>query len=228
MAGEEAEKKCPQGGCEYDDPPRRARKSEDMVENCELKRSCRSVGCNEEFKKEDLAVHEIQCSFRIVPCPRTSCQIEITFKDIELHIVENHEHTNTYNDPILETLINEEGLNSDNKNWGLIVLNENGVQFYPQFVKRNGLWYFWVKIKGDPVVAANWQFVAKIENVEKGIFMDVKGPVQPVDFSVEKILETGEYLLLNRQCVEKFMVPSEDQDVRDGFPFMLTISFKIT
>ena len=58
--------------------------------------------------------------------------------------------------------------------------------------------------------------------------MDVKGPVQPVDFSVEKILETGDYLLLNRQCVEKFMVPSEDQDVRDGFPFMLTISFKIT
>ena len=42
--------------------------------------------------------------------------------------------------------------------------------------------------------------------------MDVKEPVQPVDFSVEKILATGEYLLLNRQCVKKLMVPSEDQD----------------
>ena len=71
-------------------------------------------------------------------------------------------------------------------------MNENDTQFYPQLVKRDGLWYFWVKIKGDPVDAAYWQFVARIESQGKGIFMEVKEQVQPADFSVRKIIETGD------------------------------------
>ena len=70
-------------------------------------------------------------------------------------------------------------------------------------MKRNGVWYFWLKIKESPVEAAKWKFQVKLKSVKNQMSVEFSGLVHPVDKTVEEILKTGQYLLLDRQLVKK-------------------------
>ena len=197
-------KHCPQGGCEYDMPPRRARGFEAMIENSDFEQNCRKPGCNVEMKKDLIEAHEQKCIFRKVPCPVTSCQNKVVFKNIDLHIMLRHK-TITRTQPNVKPSMNEESLNEldRNQNWLLFTYLDNGVQFYPVLVKRNGLFYFWVSIKDNPEAASAWVFTAKTKSGDNKFEVRARGLVHPVDMTVDEIIETGQYLLMNRKCVEK-------------------------
>ena len=97
----------------------------------------------------------------------------------------------------------------------------------PIFVKRNDHWYFWVIIKDDPEAARTWVFSAKAENDEERMSMEFSGFVHPIDLKVEEVIKTGQYLLLNRNSVEKLQVPSQEA-VQRGYDSVINITFKIT
>ena len=82
---------------------------------------------------------------------------------------------------------------------------QGGYFFYPQFVKRENVWYFWMQVEGDPKVACKWRFSAKTENVESGIRMEFSGTVLPVDLRVSEAIESEECLLMKKKNVEKLM-----------------------
>ena len=68
-----AEKQCPQGNCKYDQPARRCRELEAIVENANFDLNCcnASTGCQKMVEKETMKMHELECIFRPVPCPDT-------------------------------------------------------------------------------------------------------------------------------------------------------------
>ena len=87
-------RQCPQGNCPYDEPPRRCRELEAIVDNADLELSCSNanVGCTVEMRKEGLRKHEVICTFREVPCPDTTCEEIVVLNNIDSHISENHQN----------------------------------------------------------------------------------------------------------------------------------------
>jgi len=219
-------KHCPQG-CGYDDPPRRARCFETLIENSDFKQECSKPGCTVEMKKDSIAAHELKCIFRTVPCPSTSCQKQVMFKNIDLHLKEHLKDIIIRTQPSVIPFLNEAILSKDQFNWVLHTYKKDELQFFPTIVKRNSLWYFWVTVKGDPEVASTWVFFAEAKNYEKKMSVEFSGYVHPIDSRVEEIIGTGQYMILDRGGVEKLQVVSE-KAVKKGYSGGITISFVIT
>jgi len=186
-----------------------------MIEDSDFEQNCRKPGCNVELKKDQIEAHERKCIFRTVICPLVSCQNKVLFKNIDLHIQLRHGHTTvTRTQPNIELTMNEGMLDDPDRNWLLYTYLENRVQFYPVFVKRNGLCYFWISIKDNAEAASKWVFTAKAKSDENKFEMQVTGLVHPVDMTVDEIIETGQYLLMNRKSVEKLMFVKENSGSR--------------
>jgi len=217
---------CPQG-CQFDQPPHRERVCEALIENSDLELNCSKPGCQVEMRKDHIAADELRCIFRTVPCPVASCQKDFLFKNIDLHISEKHKEAVTVNRPEIVLYLKEERFNNCDDNWVLFTHQESGLQFYLVFVKRDYLWYTWVTIKGAPAVASEWVFTAKAKNDEKKMAVEFSGGfVHSIDMRVEEIIESGQYLLLNRRIVEKLKTESQEA-IQEGFDTMITIVYKI-
>ena len=117
-----ARKQCPQGNCPYDQPPRRYRELEAIVENANIDFSCSNAedGCRVEMEKETLKKHEAECSFRKVPCPDTYCEQLILFSSIGDHISSYHLDLYELSSPRLEALINNTNMTDENNYWSLM------------------------------------------------------------------------------------------------------------
>jgi len=220
-------KNCPQG-CEFDNPPRRARVSEAMIENSDFDQNCSKPGCDVEMKKDDIAAHELKCIFRTVPCPAASCQKEILLKNIDVHI-DNHireKNAVILTEPHIAPFLKKSVLNTQHHNWVLFTYHKSGVQFYPIFVKRKHHWYFWVSVKDEAQAARSWVFSAKAQKDDERMSVEFSGFVHPIDLKVDEVIKTGQYLLLNRGSVEKLQVPTQEA-VQEGFSTVVDITFKI-
>merc|ERR1719318_2201851 len=162
--------------------------------------------CRVEMTRQDLKSHEEGCKYRKVPCPKTSCQEMIRFKDISSHMSKYHEDK-FYNisAPEIKVKIKASALFKSRNSWRSSIWSFGGHEFYAQFEKLDDVWYFWIQIKGDPQLASTWGFSAKTENIAKGIRMEFTGEVLPVDLSVRRVIETGECLMMKNKNIEKLM-----------------------
>jgi len=220
LKGGEAAKACPQGGCTYDRPPRRARDAEAMIENSNFNHSCRMPGCLVEVKKDKLCAHEISCIFRKVPCP--GCDKEVQYKALNSHIKKSHEDSVVIDSTFI-ALLNEDTISKTNQTWVLFIHREAGFEFYPTLVIKDGLWYFWIKMKADQLSVASWSYHAKSENVEHGMLVEFSGSVQTVDLGMDKVIETGQHMVLSKHNVKKLKANSTNAE----YPHKLTIKFKL-
>jgi len=197
-------RQCPLSRCCYDKAPRRLRDLEEIIDKSDLAFNCSRPGCDIELRREDLGNHEIKCEFREVPCPDTMCRRRILFRNIEKCIKENHTNMKKLSRSIFYPALSKECSRYDSKDWILFSWSDyNGIQFYPQFLKRDGFWYFWVKIKDDPEAAAKFGFSATIENPVTGLKLECSSArVSPVDSSVDEIIKSGDCLVMNSGNIE--------------------------
>ena len=54
-----------------------------------------SRGCTEIFGEEDMNIHEFECIYRIVECPRTSCKTKVQFQELVEHMKRMRCHPRT-------------------------------------------------------------------------------------------------------------------------------------
>ena len=217
---------CPLSRCCYDKAPRRLRDLEEIIDKSDLGFNCSRPGCDIELRREDLGNHETKCQFREVPCPDTMCRRRILFRNIESCINENHTNMKKLSTSIFYPLFTKECSRYGSRDGILLSWSDyNGVQFYPQFLKRGGFWYFWVKIKDDPETAAKFEFSAKIENPETGLKIECsRARVSPVDSTVNDIIRSGDCLVMNNANIEKMKVEvKESQRYSDK----VMISFRV-
>ena len=88
-------KRCPQSRCQFDDPPRRNRDLESIIERGDWVRACPWRGCPAELEKNDLTAHQENCDrhpgrTKDAFCPFTGCQKLLTISDLENHLRSRH------------------------------------------------------------------------------------------------------------------------------------------
>jgi len=227
LKGGEGSKVCPQGGCPYDKPPRRARDFEALIENSTFNIPCGKPGCHVEMKKDQLDIHERSCAFRKVPCPDLTCRVEVQYNSLNLHIRDSHLDSVVITKAVRTPLLNDNIINDNDQKWALCIYREAGFEFYPTFLKQDGLWYFWIKMNADPVTAASWSYHASCENVEHRMLVEYTGGVHPVDLGFEEVIATGQYMVFNKQNVIKLKVKANEHNINTGNPNIIKILFKL-
>ena len=97
--------------------------------------------------------------------------------------------------------LNDPAIEGNGADWGLYVYcDPSGLRFYPQLVKRSGLWHMWVKVKADPETAAQFKctviVVKKVGVDTEKVIEHISCKVHPVDETVEKIIISGDTLVM--------------------------------
>ena len=84
-------KSCPQGRCKFSSPPSQLRAIEEMISQAKVQLNCKNSGsgCQFELKKNLLVEHELECEFRLVPCPEANCQKMMPLSKLEHHQSKN-------------------------------------------------------------------------------------------------------------------------------------------
>ena len=87
-------KTCPLARCRYNSPPTRLRMLETMISQANIKLNCTNSGrgCQVELKSQDLTEHELECQFRLVPCPVAACQEQVVLSQLNAHNQEKNDH----------------------------------------------------------------------------------------------------------------------------------------
>ena len=117
--------------------------------------------------------------------------------------------------------------NSETENWPLFAwTHTSGTVFYPQLLKRDHIWYYWIKAKTDPISAAKFEVTAEIQNPRSGFKMMLIGPVHPIDMTVKEVLKTGHYLHMNNQNIEKLKTTGGDAE-KCGYTDQLLLKFNV-
>ena len=106
-------------------------------------------------------------------------------------------------------------------------MNENGNVFYPQLLKQGVFWYYWIKTKAGAATAARFDVKAEAQNLENNLKMTFTGPVHPIDMSVEEIMKSGHYLLMNRQNVEQLKIECNQEENNRCYSHQLDLKFTI-
>ena len=98
-------------------------------------------------------------------------------------------------------------------------LGQEGCQFCIHFVKRGGVFCFWLQLIreiGDTIdiddsvaSARKWRFSAKTENKDARFRMEFSGTVHPLDLRVKQVIETEECLQLKNKHVEKLVAENK-------------------
>ena len=88
-------KRCPQSRCAFDDPPRRNRDLESIIERGDWVRACPWPGCPAELEKNDLLAHQETCErhpgrSRDAVCPFSNCQKLLAIGDLDNHLRSRH------------------------------------------------------------------------------------------------------------------------------------------
>ena len=192
------------------------------MDNADIELMCKDAdgGCNLELKNEELKKHEAICNFRKVPCNDTSCDEMIVVSKVDKHINEEHQNSFKMNNTHFELFFENNVLEDEYLDHALMVwTNEKGKTFYPQIYKKSDLWYFWIKALMNPKAAGSFEITAEVKNKITGFKMMYNGPVISIDLTVEEVLKTGHYLLMNRYIVEKLVAARDKEDSDVNFNF---------
>ena len=200
-------KKCPQGRCKYNSPPTQFLALESMINQANIELNCKNAvqGCQVELQREELEKHELDCQYRMVTCPETDCQQNIVRSLLDDHFRENDDHgERKYGEEDIQ--IKPALLDDDNNiDWPTRSWEEKGFVFWRVFIKRENLWYTWLVMDTGPKEAALWNYSVKVENKKTGRSATASTPVSPVDWTVEEILSSGNYLAMTSTTVKKLM-----------------------
>ena len=87
----------------FDNPRRRNRDLEDIIEKSDFGLKCSKAGCNVVLARGALLKHERQCEYRAVHCPVTSCGKKVLFTNLD-NCIESHAHGTDLNKKLLHFL----------------------------------------------------------------------------------------------------------------------------
>jgi len=227
---------CPQSRCKYDDPPRRNRDLESIIESCDLALSCSYEGCNVELVRSELLEHEEKCPKKPNPdskiditCPVTDCgQVTSSRHSLESHLQQSHEDdlVEVIRKHILEIPVSATKSSKRNFHGRLLVFKdeESGFNFYPQLLKKDKVWHFWIKADTDSTrSAAKLKCDIKLKNDETGEQLQVnhKRLYCLVD-SVDDIISDDEHISMSSDQFNKLLNIASDGKVAN-----VKCSFKI-
>jgi len=213
-------KTCPMARCGFLRPVTRNLMVEKMIAGGGIAADCDNAdqGCQETGVGEEELEEQGECLHREVPCPATYCQESVRLSQLREHFTAVHWHSLEMKEYDGFTVYT--GLEDDmDWSWDLdLPLEKEGAKFYRQLVMREGSFYAWVKVEGGAKEAAKWSCGIAVRGTSV-----VSCAVHPIDRSVEEVLQTGAYLLLNNQQVRIWAWP----DGEGGEELDLNFTFSV-
>lgn len=230
--------KCPQGDCDYTDPPFRNLEIEEMIKNYELEVNCKYYhdGCMFTGTRACMEDHEVRCGCREVPCPNSECGVILQLRLLLAHIKDEHkdsvikEDTDTEEEFTLTCLLKDEFQKREVSTWITIIWNHrNGQTFFPMFEKRNGAWYAWIFLMGIQEEADRWEGIVRVRDSGRKALLEFRGPVYSVDIMGTQVMAKGKCLAMSDRQVD--MMKSEeglkDDERERGFNSKIVISYDV-
>ena len=86
-----------------------------------------------------------------------------------------------------------------------------------------GTHYTWLVIEAGLKQAALWNFSVKIANKNSGLCAQFSGPIAPIDWSLEEVLENGSYLTLPNATISKLV--EKENFINVGYDYSLSLEF---
>jgi hypothetical protein len=92
-----------------------------------------------------LKTHESDCLFKVVPCPHTSCDIQVPLAQLEFHVTSLHKANVLDCTP--DGLITVEwpaNIDLFLNHWKLSFIMLNGIMLFPILFKKDNMYYVWL------------------------------------------------------------------------------------
>jgi len=188
-----AHKKCPTCRVTYTWPPERDKAAEAEVSKLNLPEECRNIVSGCKFTAHGLDIvrsHEIDCLFRPVPCPYSACQKKVPLTRLEHHVTEDHlAKTPLLRDGHKPKAVNihcKPHLDEESSHWKLSVAVFDEILFFPSLLKKDGVYYAWMKVAGGPQVARKYEVRLALDGANSGVHFT--GKVFPIDVPNDEVV----------------------------------------
>jgi len=212
---------CPQGDCSYGVPGSikvRARKLEKLIESAEFVLNCRyaRAGCLSEGLGKDLDKHEVDCSFRTVPCLQLNCEVKACLSMLDNHLAQRHLFgqvmtiktrkggwkTSRVTSQTLQKVKNDTdrgflfGVNA-------YQFDDGGEKVYLCLAMKNKTMFTWLTQVASPSQAMGCISTIRISDPANSFYIEVQCPVASIDTPPSEVLESGNCLAVTGSCLEK-------------------------
>ena len=169
-------------------------------------------GCQETKEKEDMILHQTECIYRLVKCPRVNCESKVPFHELLVHmkldcllggdllgIYNECTYTNTVK--IVDTSFRPKKIIAENKIFFSIIWINNGVL------------YHWIHFYGPPIEAKNYSYTLEYYNDTKTpkVTNSFSNQVISIDETASSIVEKANCLAISRKLFENQFLLEEDK-----------------
>jgi hypothetical protein len=235
--------KCPQGDCDYDNPPRRNRTVAGLVDRLPLEFACKyaakatataaASGCEFVGTKKLLGQHEEACHHRPVPCPAKSCEESVSANNVIEHLKTMHganpENKSSVSRDVFEKscLWNKEK-SSNTKNSACterIHLTTAG-----WVISCAHLWegqvYTWLLMLAPKTEADKFKCLITLKKDDCS--MNFPAPVYPIDWTRKMIMQDEHCVCLNNYSIRQVLNEGVHEDNKKiGYNSKFEVTFKI-
>jgi hypothetical protein len=230
--------KCPQGNCNYDDPPRRNRTVADLVDKLPFEFPCKFAKAKDvnhsscEFKDtiDMLKRHEIMCEHRSVKCLRDACKVILSADKIIEH------YTTTHNAPVprkstdtIETGYlwrQEHKSSSECFGWSEFPRVVSTGFVFPNAYFREGQIFIWLQMVAHSSVTEKLKCEIKLRK-DDFLMTDIV-PINPIDWTREEIIENKGCMCVNIWNIQKILTEDiAEEEKKNGYCAKFKVTFKI-
>ena len=167
------------------------------------------TGCRETFlEAKDWEDHQLECVFRQVYCPRTSCHDKngkVVFKDIAAHFSSKHDPKSCVNqdgESVKSSLSHDFLLSGDETigHW-LRKMSLHSIDFFLLGRIESGILYFWIYILGSRFEAKNYAYTLSVTG-KNGTKFTFYGHVKPLDEAAKDIIAEKSVFMIGFEFVK--------------------------
>ena len=161
-------------------------------------------GCQESSDKENIILHQTECIYRLVKCPRVNCESKVPFHELLDHMKPDcflgKDYFGLYNECTLTFLLKT----SFSYFYPRKIIAENKI-FFSVIVIKDGLFYHWIYFYGSPIEAKNYSYTVEYYNDTKTprVTCSFSNQVAPIDETMDLIIDNAECLAISRKLFEK-------------------------
>ena len=180
---------------------------EALLNTAKMQFKCENLirGCQESSDKENIILHQTECIYRLVKCPRPSgCGLKVPF-----HELLDHMKPDCFLGKDLHGFYNECAYNYDRKKpdgayFIIKIILENKI-FFSTMKLKDGVIHHWIHFYGSPIEAKNYSYTLEYYNDAKTptVTCSFSDQVVPIDETAGSIIENGNCFAISRKVLEK-------------------------
>ena len=184
-------------------------------------------GCQESSNKENMILHQIECIYRLVECPRIGCRSKVQFHGLLDHMkpkicLSPFDVFDQYNEM---TYIYDQKNKADAYYYDPRKITVKNKIFFSVIRVKSGVLYHWIHIYGSTIEAKNYSYTLKYYNDTKTpkVTNSFSDQVVSIDETPDSIIENGNCFSMSRKVFENKFLQESEEEGKFKFKFSVKI-----